>query len=159
MTDQNLASLIDLAFERHEVSSGAELERVAQGFGYKIVATTINHIRAGTYKPKPRPDTLKAIARLAGVTLAEAYTAADLPAPGPPFTEEIAAVEGIDYLTPDERDVIIHMCRVLAERHKTGLGQSRPYPMPNSSDPHRRFLPVVPHHLQDSENVRHSRES
>lgn len=115
--DLTLAGLIDLAFERHEVRSGAELERVAQKLGHKIVATTINHIRAGTYKPRPRKVTLVAIAKLAGVPLAVAYDAAGLPAPGPAFAEQIAAVEGADYLTPNERDVVIRLVRLLAERH------------------------------------------
>lgn len=116
--DLTLAGLIDLAFERHEVRSGAELERVAQGLGLKIVATTINHIRAHTYKPKPRKATLEALAKLAGVPLAVAYDAADLPAPGPPFAEQLP--DGVDYLTPTEREAVIGILRVLVERHETG---------------------------------------
>lgn len=116
--DLTLAGLIDLAFERHEVRSGAELERVAQGLGYKIVATTINHVRAGTYRPKPRKYTLEAIAKLAGVPLAVAYDAAGLPAPGPPFAEQLP--DGVDYLSPAERDVVIRLLRLLVERHETG---------------------------------------
>jgi len=113
-----LAGLIDLAFERHEVRSGAELERVAQGLGYKIVATTINHIRANTYKPKPRKSTLEAIAKLAGVPVTVAYESAGLPAPGPSFAEQLP--DGVDYLTPNERDVVIRLLRLLVERHEAG---------------------------------------
>jgi hypothetical protein len=116
--DLTLAGLIDLAFERHEVRSGAELERVAQGLGYKIVATTINHIRANTYKPKPRKATLEAIAKLAGVPVSVAYDAAGLPAPGPPFAEQLP--DGVDYLSPNERDVVIRLLRLLVERHALG---------------------------------------
>jgi hypothetical protein len=116
MTEQKtLAGLIDLAFEKHQVHSGAGLERVADGHGYKLVATTINHIRAGTYKPHPRKATLEAIAALAGVPIAVAYQAADLPTPGPSFSEQLP--DGVDYLTPAERDVVIRMLRLLVERH------------------------------------------
>jgi hypothetical protein len=115
MTDQNLASLIDLAFDKHDVRSGAALERVAQGLGLKIVATTINHIRGGTYRPHPRKDTLHVIAQLAGVPIEVAYEAAQLPIPGPSFAKELP--DGVDYLTPAERQAVIGLLRVLVERH------------------------------------------
>ena len=116
--DLTLAGLIDLAFERHGVRSGAELERVAQGLGFKIVATTINHVRAGTYKPTPRKYTLEAIAKLAGVPLTVAYDAAGLPIPGRPFAEQLP--DGVDYLTAAEREAVVGILRVLVERHKAG---------------------------------------
>lgn len=118
MTDQTLASLINLACDKHDARSGAELERVAQGLGYKLVATTINHIRAGTYKPHPRKDTLHAIAQLAGVPIEVAYEAAQLPTPGPPFAEQLP--DGVDYLTPAEREAVIGLLRVLVNGHETG---------------------------------------
>lgn len=141
--DLTLAGLIDLAFERHEVRSGAELERVAQGLGYKIVATTINHIRANTYKPKPRKATLEAIAKLAGVPVTVAYESAGLPAPGPPFAEQLP--DGVDYLTPAERDVVIRLLRVLVERHQTDeegvFGQSTEPQQTGVSEMARASLP------------------
>lgn len=116
MTDDwTLVSLIDLAFDRHQTHSGAQLARIAQEHGCKIVATTINHIRAGTYRPRPGKQTLEAIAFLAGVPPRVAYDAAGLPPPGPPFANELP--DGVDYLSPKERDVIIRLCRVLLDRH------------------------------------------
>ena len=114
-----LVSLIDLAFDRHQTSSGAKLARIARDNEFKIVATTINHIRAGTYRPRPGKQTLEALAFLAGVPPRVAYDAAGLPAPGPPFAQELP--DGVDYLSPKERDLVIRLCRVLLDRHELDI--------------------------------------
>ena len=89
VTVQSLNGLVDLAFEKRRPASGARLAEIARAADYKIVATTINHIRAGTYRPQPGKQTLEALAFLAGVPTAVAYEAAGLPVPGKPFAEEL----------------------------------------------------------------------
>jgi hypothetical protein len=108
-----LGELVEKAMTRHGAASGAALARVATANGLHIVPTTINHIRAGTYRPKPKATTLKAIAFLAGVPVNVAYEAAGLPSRGKPFAEELP--DDSDLMTPKQRDVVIRMIRALLD--------------------------------------------
>ena len=90
--------------------------------GFDVSHATINKIRAGTYKSTPSPETLKAIAWLAGVPETVAFEAAGMAAPGPPFAEELPP--GVDLLSAKKRKVVIDLLRVLvdAEERERGIG-------------------------------------
>lgn len=113
---RTLQELVDLAMSRHKATRGAELARLAQDNGHRIVATTINAIRRGTYRSTPERPTLEAIAFLAGVPIRVAYHAAQLKAPGRPFAEELPA--DVDLLDEDERDVIKRFITLCLRRHR-----------------------------------------
>jgi hypothetical protein len=82
----------------------------------QLTATTINQIRQGLYKSKPREGTIRALAWLAGVTDEVAFTAAGQPVPGPPFAEELPP--GVDNLPGKARKAAIDMLRVLVDLNK-----------------------------------------
>ncbi len=109
---RTLRDLVGLAQHRHDASA-RELARRAQDRGYRITATTLSAILAGTYKSRPSRETLQAIAWLAGVHEDEAFTAAGLPVPGPPFADELPP--GVDNLSPRKRRAVIDLLRVLIE--------------------------------------------
>lgn len=97
---------------RHQ-TSGRQLAFKAQDHGYTLACTTLNHIRAGRYKCVPTDDTIKAIAWLAGVSEAVAFTAAGQTVPGPPLADELPP--GADNLSPKSRKVVLDMVRVLVD--------------------------------------------
>lgn len=112
---QTLKDLVELAIQRHQ-TSGRQLAFLAQKAGHRVTVTTINHLRAGTYKSTPSAETLKAVAWLAGVSDEVAFTAAGQPVPGPPFADELPP--GIDNLPPKARKALIEMARVLIDAHQ-----------------------------------------
>lgn len=118
---QSLRELLDLAVAKHQTSV-RQLGFIAQKQGFRVVYTTLNHIRSGTYKSIPSPDTLKAIAWLAGVSDEVAFTAAGQPVPGPPFAEELPP--GVDNLSPKSRKIMIDLARVLVDLEKNADASS-----------------------------------
>jgi hypothetical protein len=112
---KSLSELIELAIRRHE-TSGLGLSQLASKNGHQLTATTINQIRQGIYKSRPRAATIRAIAWLAGVSDKVAFTAAGQPVPGPPFAEELPP--GVDNLPPKARKAAIDMLRVLVDMNK-----------------------------------------
>ena len=109
---ETLTDLMKLAAKRHD-ASGRRLAELAVANGLDITYTTINHILAGTYRSRPGPRTLAAIAFLAGVEPARVYRAAGIPQPGRPFAEELPP--GADYLTPRQRAAVIEVIRAMIE--------------------------------------------
>lgn len=103
---------MDMAFKRHDTSA-RQLGFLAQREGFRIVATTINQIRSGSYKSTPSVETIRAIAWLAGVSDEVAFTAAGQPVPGPPLADELPP--GVDNLSPKSRKAVIEMLRVLID--------------------------------------------
>lgn len=114
--DMTLRDLVNQALDRHNATSGSELARLAKNNGYSIVHTTINHLRAGTYRSRPGRETLRAIAWLAGVPERVAYTAAGQPIPGKPFAEELPP--NADLMSPEERDLVIRTIRMILKRYE-----------------------------------------
>lgn len=110
--NQTLRDLVLTAVDRH-ATSGRQLAVLAQGHGFDITVTTINHLKAGTYKYKPSPETIRAIAWLAGVSESVAFTAAGQPVPGPPLADELPP--GSDNLSPKARKALIDLARLLIE--------------------------------------------
>jgi len=90
-----------------------QLGFAAQKAGYKVVGTTLGHIRAGRYKSEPSEDTIRAIAWLAGVDESVAFAAAGQQVPGPPLADELPP--GADNLSPKSRKAVVEMVRVLVE--------------------------------------------
>jgi len=113
---QSLNELIDLAVERHDGASGRELEDIARRGGHKIVHTTINQIRNGTYKSNPSLRTLRALAWLAGVPERVALEAAGRKPKGRPFADDLPP--GVDELGLDERRVAIALLRTLVAQQQ-----------------------------------------
>ena len=112
---KSLSELIELAIRKHE-TSGLGLSQLATKNGYQLTATTINQIRQGIYKSRPRDTTIRAIAWLAGVSEKVAFTAAGQPVPGPPFAEELPP--GVDNLPAKARKAAIEMLRVLVDMNR-----------------------------------------
>lgn len=119
--DRTLRDLIDGAMHRHQVKHVSNLERIAKRADHKIVATTISAIRNGTYNSEPSRATLAALAFLAGVTPEEAYAAAGLPVPGPPFAESLP--DGVDLLSPTERKAVIGVLRAMVDARRALSGE------------------------------------
>lgn len=114
----SLRDLVEAAAAKRG-ASGLRLAEIAEAAGFKITVTTINAIRQGTYKSKPRPNTIRAIAWLAGVTDDVAFTAAGQPVPGPPFADELPP--GVDNLPPKARRAAIEMLRALVDLNRGAL--------------------------------------
>lgn len=116
---QSLRELVDLAVAKHQTSV-RQLSFKAQDHGFKLVGTTLGHIRNGTYKSVASEETIRAIAWLAGVSDDVAFTAAGQPVPGPPFAEELPP--GVDNLPAKARKAAIDMLRVLVDMNKEVVG-------------------------------------
>lgn len=109
---QTLKDLVLLAVDRHK-TSGRQLAMRAQAHGFDITVTTINHLKAGTYKYNPSAETIRAIAWLAGVDDSVAFEAASQRIPGPPFSKELP--EDVDHLSPRSRKIILELTRALID--------------------------------------------
>ncbi|MCT1710748.1 hypothetical protein M3B38_01935 [Dietzia cinnamea] len=82
----------------------------------KLNRATIAQILNGSYRKRPTDDTIRAIAYLAGVNDEVAFTAAGRRAPGRPFAEDLP--DGVDDLTPKEREAAVYMLRVLVQQRR-----------------------------------------
>lgn len=82
----------------------------------KLNRATIAQILNGSYRKRPTDDTIRAIAYLAGVTDEVAFTAAGRRTPGRPFSEDLP--DGVDDLTPKEREAAVYMLRVLVQQRR-----------------------------------------
>jgi hypothetical protein len=131
---QTLRSLVRQALDARG-ASGRQLATFAQGHGFRVTATTINHIAAGTYKSEPKPETIRAIAWLAGVTEEVAFAAAGVPMPGPPFADELPP--GVDNLSPRSRRAAVEVLRALVEAEQEAGGEhdQRSAPKNQAGDP------------------------
>ena len=105
-----LRDLVQSARDSRGVSV-RQLAFQAEKAGYKVTYTTLHYISAGTYKSRPSASTLRAIAWLADVPEAMAFTAAGLPVPGPPLADELPP--GSDDLSPRSRRTVIEVVRTL----------------------------------------------
>ncbi|MCQ9367382.1 hypothetical protein NQ036_03855 [Brevibacterium sp. 91QC2O2] len=129
----SLKALIDQAVAKHGGASGRALGLLAQKHGHKIVGTTINGIRNGTYKFNPSDETIRAIAWLAGVPEAEAFTAAGKPIPGPPFAAELPP--GVDNLSARSRKAALAMLSALVHA-EAGTSDAQDDDTPTTDDGH-----------------------
>lgn len=103
---QSLRDLAQRALDETGAESGRALATMSVQYGHPISQATINSMLAGTYAHKPSGDALRALARMAGVSEAEAFAAARRTARQP-----FALPESADELTPDQRDAVLHVIR------------------------------------------------
>lgn len=94
-------------------TSARQVALLAEKKGLKLTHTTLNAMRAGTYKWAPREETIRVLAELANVSVETAFRAAGLPVPGPPLADELPP--GSDNLSPKSRAAVIQMLRVLID--------------------------------------------
>lgn len=111
-TPTSLKELAQLVLDVQDASARQVAQR-AERMGHRLTHTTLNQMRAGTYKSVPREETLRALAELAGVSVETAFQAAGLPVPGPPLADELPP--GSDNLSPRSRAAVIQMLRVLID--------------------------------------------
>jgi hypothetical protein len=111
-TPQTLQELAQLVID-HQGTSARQIAAKAEKEGLKLTYTTLNQMRNGTYKSDPREDTLRALAKLAGVSNAVAFAAAGKNIPGLPLADELPP--GSDNLSPRSRKVVVDMLRVLID--------------------------------------------
>ncbi|MDF9717641.1 hypothetical protein [Nocardioides sp. ChNu-99] len=104
------------ALDRHKGVSGRQLAVIAKGKGLTIVATTINHIAAGTYRSKPSPKTLDALAELSGYTREQVYRVADKPMAMAPLRDVLPP--DADLLDGPQREAVIAVIRQFAAAQK-----------------------------------------
>lgn len=110
-----LKDLLDSAADQRGLS-GRKLADLAQQHGFKLVHTTINQIRSGSYKSRPSEDNLRAIAWLAGVNERVAFEAVGRKLPGKPFAEELPP--GVGQLGPRERKAAIELLRAFVAQQE-----------------------------------------
>lgn len=151
---QTLKDLVLLAIKRHD-TSGRQLAMRAQAHGFDITVTTINHLRAGTYKYKPSAETLRAIAWLAGVDDSVAFEAASQRIPGPPFAKELP--ENVDHLSPRSRRIILDLTRALIDMESDD--ESADTTEPTSSGPKLRAVANEDHPREEQKNEPGSKSS
>ncbi|WP_052748188.1 MULTISPECIES: hypothetical protein [Cellulomonas] len=106
-----LADLVALARERRPGESLRSLARAAQDAGFAVVHTTIAGIASGRYDSVPSPETVRALAWLAGVDEDRAMAAAALPVPREPLADALPA--GVDALGPRSRRAVVEVARAL----------------------------------------------
>lgn len=149
-TTQTLRELVEQAVSRHSTSV-RQLSFLAQKAGFRVVSTTLNQIRNGTYKSVPTDDTIKAIAWLAGVNEEVAFTAAGQTVPGPPLAEELPP--GADNLSPKARKAILDTVRVFvdleaenndARKHARGTQQPNGSTDGTAGNDHGQGQKIVP---------------
>jgi transcriptional regulator with XRE-family HTH domain len=128
MVEEQPLTLRDVAMravDLHDGKRGRALGREAERLGLVLSYTTLDKILAGTYKSRPTPETLKALAKLARMPEAEVYAAANEPLPLAPFANELPA--DVDQLPPAARRVVLGLIRYLLDMERTR--PSAPSPM------------------------------
>lgn len=82
-------------------TSARQVASLAEKKGLRLTHTTLNAMRAGSYKSVPREETVRALAELANIPVEVAFHAAGLTAPGPPLADELPP--GSDNLSPKQQ--------------------------------------------------------
>jgi hypothetical protein len=122
MRTSNLRGLLQQAIDRRggvtfrQLQELVESEERREPRGLLLNRTTASQLIRGTYRGVPTQGTIRAVAWLAGVPEAEAFTAAGQAPPGPPFAEELP--QGVDALSTKERRAVIEVLRTLLSSRK-----------------------------------------
>ena len=119
----SLRQIAEAASERHGGVRGRAFGRMAEERGLKLTYTTFDKILTGTYHSTPKPETLKALAVLAGLDEETVFRAAGLPEPMAPFAEQVPP--DADLLTPPQREAVFAVVRQLAQANKALHGAQR----------------------------------
>lgn len=117
--DSNELTLRDVALAASERLGGVRgraLDREAKKRGLTLSYTTVDKIIAGTYKSKPKPETLNALAELSGIGRDRVYEAAKVPPPAPSLAEELGAAG--EQLTPSQRKLVIDTVNLMARQNR-----------------------------------------
>lgn len=117
--DSNELTLRDVALAASERLGGVRgraLDREAKKRGLTLSYTTVDKIIAGTYKSKPKPETLNALAELSGIGRDKVYEAAKFPPPAPSLAEELGAAG--EQLTPAQRKLVIDTVNLMARQNR-----------------------------------------
>lgn len=131
---RTLRDIAQLASDRHDGVRGRALDREAKRLGLRLSYTTVDKILAGTYRSQPGPETLDALAALAGVDRAEVYEAAGVPLPMSSFAEQLPP--DADLLTARQRDSVLAVVRQFAEANKALHERER-------GEEHARSAPIA----------------
>lgn len=139
--------LAQLALDRHGVSA-RRLAALAQEHGFELTYSTLSAVAAGKYKSRPRSETVRAIAWLAGVPESTAFVAAGLPIPGRPFADELPP--DADSLSPEQRRVVIEVMRQFTKHNRELDDIRRQHVTPMERyDVALAAMPGTPEHMPD----------
>jgi transcriptional regulator with XRE-family HTH domain len=119
MVEEQPLTLRDVAMravDLHDGKRGRALGREAERAGLHLSYTTVDKILAGTYKSRPTPETLQALAKLARMPLQKVYAAAQEPLPMARFADELPA--DVDLLPASARRVVLALIRDLLDVHR-----------------------------------------
>jgi hypothetical protein len=119
MTPDTPTTLRDVAIAASQRVGGLQgraLDREAKRRGLTLSYTTVDKIIAGTYNSRPKATTLRALAELSGIALAQVYQAAGEPMPSVPLSEMLPP--DADLLSPDQRRVVIDVVRQFAKQNR-----------------------------------------
>ncbi|MDI2032965.1 hypothetical protein [Paenarthrobacter nitroguajacolicus] len=115
-THLTLRQIAQMATDNNGGAKGRELDRIAKSKGLTLSYTTVNKIIAGTYTSRPGVKTVEALAKLAGVPVAEAFRAAGLEPPQASLAQQLPPEA--DTLTPEQRRVVIDLTRVFIKQNR-----------------------------------------
>lgn len=116
MNDSPNPTLRDVALRASQRVGGLQgraLDREAKKRGLTLSYTTIDRIIAGTYRSRPKGETLEALAQLSGYSLDVVRAAAGLPPQLRAFAEDLPP--DADLLSADQRRVVLDVVRQFAK--------------------------------------------
>lgn len=115
MNDREQLTLREVALKASERVGGLQgraLDREAKRRGLTLSYTTVDRIIAGTYKSRPKGETIAALAELSGYTEEQVRQAAGLAPQLRSFAEDLPP--DADLLSPDQRRVVLDVVRQFA---------------------------------------------
>ena len=112
---ETLRDIAQIAHERHGVR-GRGMERIAEKAGLVMSRSTFDRILKGDYPSRALPQTLEALAHLAGAPLERVYKAADRRYDAQKFVDQLPP--DIDLLTEDQRTAVLSVARAFLKTNK-----------------------------------------
>lgn len=115
MNDREQLTLREVALKASERVGGLQgraLDREAKRRGLTLSYTTVDRIIAGTYKSRPKGETIAALAQLSGYSEEQVRRAAGLAPQMRSFAEDLPP--DADLLSPDQRRVVLDVVRQFA---------------------------------------------
>lgn len=112
---ETLRDIAQIAHDRHGVR-GRGIERIADKAGHVMSRSTFDRMLKGEYPSRSMPQTLEALAYLAGVPVERVYEAADRRYDAKKFAEQLPP--DIDQLTEDQRNAVITVARAFLNANR-----------------------------------------
>ena len=137
MNDSQQLTLRDVAIRASERVGGLQgraLDREAKRRGLTLSYTTVDRIIAGTYKSRPKGETIVALAQLSGYTEEQVRAAAGLPPQLRSLAEDLPP--DADLLSPEQRRVVLDVIRQFA-RANSELNEARSHNKPGEKNEDR----------------------